>query len=87
MMNDPFVVEQSKIWAKRILEAGKDDNERVNVAYRLAFGRLPDPEETRAAQTFLTTQAKAHGEAQPGEKAWNDLCHGLFNVKEFVFLN
>jgi len=87
MMNDPFVVDQSKVWAKRILEAGKDDAERVSVAYQLAFSRLPDPKEIRAAQTFLITQAKAHGEAQPGEKAWSDLCHGLFNVKEFVFLN
>ena len=37
--------------------------------------------------TFLTTQAKAYGEAKPGEKAWTDFCHALFNVKEFVFVN
>ncbi|HBU58815.1 MAG TPA: hypothetical protein DEB48_03120, partial [Verrucomicrobiales bacterium] len=87
MMNDPFVVEQSKLWAKRILGMGNDDNQRVMIAYQLAFGRQPDQEETRAARAFLTTQAKDHGEAQPGEKAWSDLCHGLFNVKEFIFLH
>tara|TARA_B100000614_G_scaffold262507_1_gene296438 strand:- start:1330 stop:4176 length:2847 start_codon:yes stop_codon:yes gene_type:complete len=87
MMNDPFVVEQSKLWAKRILGMGNDDNQRVMIAYQLAFGRQPDQEETLAARAFLTTQAKDHGEAQPGEKAWSDLCHGLFNVKEFIFLH
>ena len=87
MMNDPFVVEQSKIWAKRILGTGKDDTQRVKTAYQLAFARLPDQQETDTATTFLATQAKAYGEAQPGEKAWGDLCHGLFNVKEFIFVN
>ena len=87
MMNDPFVVEQSKIWAKRILGAGKDDIQRVRIAYQLAFGRLPDQQEMDTATTFLATQAKVYGEAQPGEKAWSDLCHGLFNVKEFIFVN
>ncbi len=87
MMNDPFVVEQSRVWAKRILGTGKDDVERVNIAYQLAFGRLPDQQEALASSAFLVAQAKVHGEVQPGEKAWSDLCHGLFNVKEFVFLN
>ena len=83
----PELVEQSKIWAKRILGSGKDDTQRVGIAYQLAFGRLPDQQETDTATTFLVTQAKAYGEAQPGEKSWSDLCHGLFNVKEFVFVN
>ena len=87
MMNDPFVVEQSRIWAKRILGTGKDDTERVKNAYQLAFGRLPDQQEALTASAFLAAQAKIHGEAQPGEKAWSDLCHSLFNVKEFVFVN
>jgi hypothetical protein len=87
MMNDPFVVEQSRVWAKRIVGTGKDDVERVNIAYQLAFGRLPDQQEALASSAFLVAQAKVHGEVQPGEKAWSDLCHGLFNVKEFVFLN
>jgi hypothetical protein len=87
MMNDPFVVEQSRVWAKRILGTGKDDVERVNIAYQLAFGRLPDQQEALTSSAFLVAQAKVHGEVQPGEKAWSDLCHGLFNVKEFVFLN
>ncbi len=87
MMNDPFVVEQSRIWAKRILGTGKDDAQRVKNAYQLAFGRLPDQQEALTASAFLAAQAKIHGEAQPGEKAWSDLCHSLFNVKEFVFVN
>lgn len=87
MMNDPFVVEQAKLWGKRMLAAGPDDAARVRAAYALAFSREPSDTEQVTASAFLTAQAKAHGEAQPGEKAWADFCHALLNVKEFVFLN
>ena len=87
MMNDPFVVEQAKLWGKRMLATGPDDAARVRAAYALAFSREPSDAEQTTASAFLNAQAKAHGEAQPGEKAWADFCHALLNVKEFVFLN
>ena len=88
MMNDPFVVQQAQLWAKRILgRPSAASTERVMAAYQTAFGRMPNADEQQAAETFLATQAKAHDEAQPGEKAWADFCHVLFNVKEFIFLN
>jgi len=87
LMNDPFVVEQSKLWAKRILSANANDPARIRTAYETAFGRPPNADEQKAATVFLQTQAKAHGEKQPAEKSWSDFCHVLFNVKEFVFLN
>ena len=87
MMNDPFVVEQAKLWGKRMLATGPDDAARVRAAYALAFSREPSDAEQTTVSAFLNAQAKAHGEAQPGEKAWADFCHALLNVKEFVFLN
>ena len=87
LMNDPFVVAQSKLWSKRILSANANDPARIRTAYETAFGRPPNADEQKAATGFLQTQAKAHGEKQPAEKSWSDFCHVLFNVKEFVFLN
>ena len=88
MMNDPFVLQQAQLWAKRILgDSSAANPERVTAAYQTAFGRLPSADEQQAAKAFLDTQAKAHGEAKPDEKAWADLCHVLFNVKEFAFVN
>ncbi len=84
LMNDPFVVEQSKLRAKRIIAVNKPN--RLRVAYETAFGRPPNANEQIVATAFLQTQAKAHGEHKPAEKAWADFCHVLFNVKEFVFL-
>ncbi len=84
LMNDPFIVEQAKVWADRIRkEPGRSPSEAVETMYRQAFGRPPGDDERSAALAFLDDQAKAYG--QPDDpRAWADLAHVLFNVKEFV---
>lgn len=69
------------------LRVSSPDIERILTAYVTAFGRHPSDEEEQSAEAFLQSQANVHGEAKPGEKSWADLCHVLFNVKEFIFLN
>ena len=42
LMNNPFVLKQAEEMAKRVLaEKGLDQSGRINLAYRLALGRLP----------------------------------------------
>jgi len=91
LMNDPFVAEQSRHWAKQVLtDAGLAVEARIERMYRTAFCRPPDAAETAAAVEFLTTQTKAHGgdfaQDQRQEAAWADLAHALFNAKEFIFV-
>ena len=91
LMNDPFVVEQARLWAKRTLaDDGLSPVARIDRMYREAFVRSPAPEETAAALNFLTAQARAHGtdfaEQPLSEAAWADLAHALFNTKEFIFV-
>ena len=52
-----------------------------------AFGRPPTDDGTADALAFLDEQGDAlrHGADDP--RAWADLCHVLFNVKEFIFIN
>ena len=85
MMNDPFILQQAGLWAKQLM--GLPTDQRVGRAYETALGRVPTADELAAAAEFLATQAQAHNEPVPGEKAWADLCHVLFNLKEFVFVH
>jgi Protein of unknown function (DUF1553)/Protein of unknown function (DUF1549)/Planctomycete cytochrome C len=84
LMNDPFLVEQARVWATRVRkDGGVPPSETVETMYREAFGRPPGPDERSAALAFLDEQAKAYG--KPDDlRAWSDLAHVLFNVKEFV---
>jgi hypothetical protein len=92
LMNDPFVAEEARRWAKRLL-ADHDQSPEVRIErmYREAFSREPTSAELAAAREFLASQAAEYGmsadAAAHDERVWGDLAHVLFNVKEFVLLN
>jgi hypothetical protein len=88
LMNDPFVVEQAKLWSRRT-PASTDAAQRVRQMYLAAFSRPPTPEEITDANIFLAEQRTLYGAKDPkgDERAWADFAHVLFNVKEFIYLN
>jgi Protein of unknown function (DUF1553)/Protein of unknown function (DUF1549)/Planctomycete cytochrome C len=82
MMNDPFVIQQAELWAKRLPPDATSDK-RIAAMYLQAFAREPLPAEREAALAFL---AAAEPGKAPGARAWSDLAHALFNTKEFIFI-
>ena len=74
LSNSSFIVQQSKFMADRIERSRSDARDRAAYAYRLAFGRLAEPEELDAAVEF----ADQHG-------TWM-LCRALFNANEFLLI-
>jgi len=92
LMNDPFVVAQAGLWAKRLLAREKlDTGGRIESMYRQAFGRRPTQEERAAASGFLVEQGRRYGltdqQGPSDARPWSDLCHVMFNAKEFIFIN
>ncbi len=91
MMNDPFVVEQARLWAKKTVAQEQTAEGRINAMYLTAFSRPPTAEELAEDMAFLRVQGAALGltneQMADDERVWADLCHVLMNVKEFVFLN
>ena len=87
MLNNPFVHAQASIWADALLNSSASaTGQLVNLAYRQAFGRDPEPWEAEAAVDFIEAQKKEAGNDSL-KQPLTDLCHTLFNVKEFVFVN
>jgi hypothetical protein len=90
LMNDAFVLEQSRLWAKRVLtEPAADPAVRIQRLYDAAFTRSATETELAEGIEFLKSQATALSSGvdwQQDERVWADFCHVLFNVKEFVFL-
>jgi len=46
-LNEPMFVEASRVMAERVHHAGTNDNERLEAAYRMAFGRPPQAAERK----------------------------------------
>jgi hypothetical protein len=87
MLNNPFVVQQAELWARRALaEPGRTADDRVARMYGAAFGRAPTAAERATATAFVAEQSREYG--RPDDpKAWADLAHALFNAKEFIFID
>lgn len=86
MLNNAQVRACARDFAER-LRSGvvRSRGEALELAYRLAFGRLPTPAERQQAEHFLETQARTY----PGrneQAAWVDFCHVLLALNEFVFV-
>jgi hypothetical protein len=90
LLNDPFIEEQAEAMADRLLrEAGPARAGLVERAYWLALARPPTPRERRLGVVFLREQEEQHhdaGLAAPARAALADLCHVLFNLNEFVYV-
>ncbi len=87
MMNNPFVLEQADVWSKRVLAVPSQiPEQRIIGMYETAFSRPPNDKELTATRAFLKQQDSEYG-ASDDPRSWRDLCHVLFNLKEFIFLN
>ena len=75
LLNNEFVLDQARFLAGRTLqEAGSDPAVRIGRIWRLAFGRAPDAEESRAAQEFVH------------EQGWTLFARAILNANEFVYV-
>ena len=91
LMNNEFVNEQAAYMAERIMKEAPDDTPaRIDLAYWRALSRPPTSDQRMVAAEFIEQQRQLHAAAAPGEadaKALGDLCHVLFNLNEFVYVN
>ncbi|NND07342.1 MAG: DUF1553 domain-containing protein [Saprospiraceae bacterium] len=90
LLNDDFVIEQAAVWAKKISDEEKDIERRITNIYRAAFSRAPTNDEVESCRQFLIDQGRKYEleaeEALHSLRLWTELCHSIFNMKEFIYL-
>jgi hypothetical protein len=83
LMNNPFVLEQARRAALRLLaEPDVDDAGRLRLAYERALGRAPSAAEQFLSERFLAAVGQADR-----EKGWTQLVQSLFASIDFRYLN
>lgn len=89
LLNNDWVQEESREFAKRVMREANDERGRVTKAWQLAFQRNPSEEEMAGALAHVGVQQKRLGtEGKSGEEeAWASLCHVLLNANEFIYLD
>jgi hypothetical protein len=79
LLNDPFVHQMAEAWGKQLAASSVSSKEKMSQMYLQAFARPPTADELGDCLLFLDQK---NGDV----KAWSDLAHVMFNVKEFIFL-
>ena len=69
------MIEAARALAGRGEKEAKSAEERIGRVYRLVLGRRPSEREMELAKEFLDSSPLT------------ELCRGLFNVNEFVYLD
>lgn len=86
LLNHPFVLEQSKHAARRLLaQPGLDDTGRIDRVYELAVGRKPTDAERRIALSFLAQNDSGGKPADEG--SWALLFQAVFASIDFRYVN
>jgi hypothetical protein len=82
-LNSEFMVAQAKALAARVEQAGATDDARITAAYRLAFGRPPEPRERSLAAAFLKLPPR------PDDKLtrWQQYAQALLASNELMYVD
>jgi hypothetical protein len=91
MMNNPFVLAQSALTARRVLTTGRPGPDaRIDLAYQLALGRQASQHEKMLIKSYLVNYRKsvetAKAKVNPQFVAWASFCQTLFASGEFRYL-
>jgi hypothetical protein len=82
-MNSNFIRNHSRQFADRLLAAkGVSDAQRVDLAYKMAFGRNATQEERDRTLGYLNEFAK---DSMPAA-AWQTFCQTLYAAAEFRYI-
>ena len=80
LMNSDFVWQQSEVWADRMLKTQKDASieTKIRFLYETAFARPPSIAERDVIQAYLN--------GKNDRTTWTEICHALYNAKEFIYV-
>jgi len=95
LMNNPFVIQQAQALAQRLVkDSTLSDAGRVDLAYKLAFTRMPTAPERTRAMSYIESQMHAtpvagshHDSVSIKVDAWASFCQALFASAEFRYTN
>ncbi len=86
LVNSEEVMSAAKATSARLLKEATTDDERIQLAFRLALGRRANGRELRMGREFLGS-ITSRREAAAATDAWAELCRALFNLNSFVYVD
>ena len=91
LLNDEFVLAVADEFSKHVLRhVGTEPRQQIDMAFRNALGRPPQPDEIAWSESLLADQISTYLEkvspSEAHQKALATLCHALFNSNGFLYV-
>lgn len=89
LLNSPFIQEQSRLLAERLLKEPLSGEARLNTLFLRTLNRLPTAREKQTTLRFLHDQQRIltqRGESNVTLSLWADLSLAMFNLNDFVMV-
>ena len=91
LLNDPFVVQQADVWARRLIERTEPSvAARIDAMFLTALSRPPREEERNRFAQVINQLAELHqvpsDQILPSHAVWKDAAHAMFNLREFIYI-
>ncbi|WP_437185357.1 PSD1 and planctomycete cytochrome C domain-containing protein [Planctomicrobium sp. SH668] len=87
LMNNPFVLDESRKFAAIICQSSTSSEERMTELYLTMLGRSPSEAEAEITREFLRKVEAAKGVSSDSPQVWETLALAMFASNEFVFLD
>ena len=88
LMNDPFVFQQSLVWAQRIRQSQTLTTRAARIRQMVleCYGRHATEDEVKACVGLLQQSSQARKITIDSDQVWRDLAHALFSVNDFIYV-
>ena len=91
LLNDPFVLDQARVWGERLAHDGEPRlDARIDAMFRKGLGRSASAAERERfaglAAELASLQGVPRDSLLTSVTVWRDLAHTVFNLKEFVYI-
>ena len=86
LMNAPFVHQQARAWAEDLTASDLSLKDRIQAIHLKAYSRPANQRELSWSKNLLNTLAGKYGCSIEDQQVWTDLCHLIYNRKEFIYL-
>lgn len=91
LLNDPFVLQQSDVWATRLIARADDSvTKRISDMFETALNRLPTADELARFEQAVAELAELHQvkivDQLKSQPLWRDVAHAMFNFNEFIYV-
>ena len=87
LMNNASVMKLAEKGAEKLIAKYLSPTERIEAAFKLAFGRGASKSEAKAAEGFLAKMQKSGTRAGGEKAAWSALLQALYGTAEFRYID